>query len=134
MLRLLLFALVTLSAWSFSSEASALSCQRRVVSVGDTQARVLQYCGTPETRSQRMVQDTSSVLVPLAAGGYALQSRSVSVLEERWVFNFGPRRFMRELTFRDGVLVRIRTLSYGSERRGPEAGKTNARLLVVKLD
>ncbi len=135
MIRLLVVALVTLSAWSFSSDASAMSCQRRVVSRGDSQARVLQYCGTPETRTERLIQNSSSVLVPLASGGFAVQGQTVSVLQERWVFNFGPRRLMRELTFEDGILIRIRTLGYGSERREPDsAEKTRPSPLAIKLD
>lgn len=134
MTRILLLALVTLSAWSFSADASAMSCQRRVVSRGDSQARVLQYCGNPATKTERVIQNSSSVLVPLASGGYAMQAQSVSVLQERWVYNFGPRRLMREVTFQDGIIVRIRTLGYGTEQSAPTLEKAGAGSLVVKLD
>jgi hypothetical protein len=32
---------------------------------------------------------------------------------EVWTYNFGPRVFMRENTFVDGRVDRIRTLGYG---------------------
>ncbi|MFT5353847.1 MAG: hypothetical protein ACI9KE_001047 [Polyangiales bacterium] len=133
MARLLVLALITLSAWSFSSDASAMSCQRRVVSRGDSQVRVLQYCGTPELKSERLIQNSRSILVPLAGGGFALQAQGVSVIQERWVYNFGPRRLMREITFEDGIIVRIRTLGYGSERSAAAAEKGTQEPLLFKL-
>lgn len=112
-----------------------MSCQRRVVSRGDSQARVLQYCGTPETKTERVIQNSSSLLVPIAGGGFAVQAQTVSVLQERWVYNFGPRRLMRELTFQDGIIIRIRTLGYGSEPREPGAvEKACGPQLAIKLD
>lgn len=132
MARLLVLALVTLSAWSFSSDASAMSCQRRVVSRGDSQARVLQYCGNPVTKTERLIQNSSSILVPLASGGFAVQSQGVSVVQERWVYNFGPRRLMREITFEDGIIVRIRTLGYGSETPTVSAEKTDTPLAIKR--
>ena len=136
MARLIVLALVTLSAWSFSSDASAMSCQRRVVSNGDSQARVLQYCGTPETKTERVIQNSSSVLVPVLGGGFVVQSQAVSVVQERWVYNFGPRRLMREVTFQDGVVVQIRTLGYGSEVRVPAGAseKFGALLRIARHD
>ncbi|MGE3533156.1 MAG: DUF2845 domain-containing protein [Steroidobacteraceae bacterium] len=32
---------------------------------------------------------------------------------ETWVYNFGSRKFMRQLRFEDGVLVEIKILEYG---------------------
>ena len=79
-----------------------------------------------------MIQNTSSVLVPLAGGGFAVQAQGVSVVQERWLYNFGPRRLMREITFQDGLIVQIRTLGYGFEPR-VAAEKSEAALLTVKL-
>ncbi len=129
MTRLLLLSFVTVAAWSFTSDAEAMSCQRRIVSRGDSQAKVVTLCGDPMSRTSRTIQNSSSVLVPLAQGGFVAQTQSVSIVQERWVYNFGPRRLMRELTFEDGILVRIRTLGYGSnppaaaEKATPQPGK-----------
>ena len=39
-----------------------------------------------------------------------------AVVIERWVYDRGPRQFVRYLTFEDGVLVAIDEGSYGTPR------------------
>ena len=54
-------------------------------------------------------------------------SETVTVLVEVWVYDFGPQRFMEELTFEDGVLIGSRALSYGTRRAPAEHGEPERR-------
>ena len=119
MVRAVFLSLVTLAALSVTADAEAMRCQRRIVSRGDSQARVTRYCGQPVTRTERVVTNATTVFVPGPGGRLVAQSQSVSMRVETWVYNFGRRRLMRELTFHDGVLVRNRTLGYGFDEDSP---------------
>ena len=35
------------------------------------------------------------------------------VIVEEWLFNFGPNKLMRRVTFENGVVTRVRELGYG---------------------
>ncbi|MEM7605477.1 MAG: DUF2845 domain-containing protein [Myxococcota bacterium] len=109
-----------------SSSASAMSCQRQIVSRGDYQVRVQRLCGEPAQRIQSTVERARQVLVRTAGGALVANEVRVSVLVERWVYDFGPRRLMRELTFEDGVLVNIRTVGRGLRARKAEADAPKA--------
>ncbi len=95
--------------------AEALSCAQRLISNGDSPARVLGRCGEPLTRTQRIEHRSQTVYQNFGNGVFA-QTFAVSVSVETWVYDFGSNRFMQELTFEDGVLCRIRALGYGSAR------------------
>lgn len=127
-IRIWLPLLAAASVLSLASSAEALSCQRRIVARGDSQVRVQQLCGEPAAKNQRVVERSSAVVVP-AGNGYLADSVSVSVLVERWTYDFGPRRSMQELTFEDGVLVNVRTRGYGTA-----AGMEAARRAGYKAD
>jgi hypothetical protein len=43
--------------------------------------------------------------------GYAHYTEEVALTE--YVYNFGPRKFMRRLVFEGGVLIKIETIGYG---------------------
>ena len=83
----------------------APACDDRVLSVGDTKADILVKCGEPFYKSSHHEElkekfDDSS-------------SRKVIVTVEEWTYNFGPRQFMRIITFRNGIVADIRTGDYG---------------------
>jgi hypothetical protein len=40
----------------------------------------------------------------------------VSVRIDVWIYDFGPQRFMEELTFENGILRQLRTLGRGTAR------------------
>ena len=64
-----------------------------------------------EPTRRDVATEASSVYVPsgtVAVGG----TRVVQV--ERWTYDFGPNRFMRQVVFEDGQVVRIETLGRGS--------------------
>jgi hypothetical protein len=91
---------------SKGSESPGPACGDRVISVGDTKTDILIKCGEPFFKSSHQEElkerfDDSS-------------SRKVIVTVEEWTYNFGPQRFMRIITFRNGTVVDIRTGGYGT--------------------
>lgn len=98
------------------STAFAMRCGTRLVSDGDNPARVRSLCGDPANVSSRVESRSVTVHRRLPDGSIVSESVMVSVEVEVWVYDLGPRRFMRELTFEDGRLVHIRTLGYGTAR------------------
>ena len=100
------------------STAFAMRCDNRLVVDGDAPSRVRSLCGDPADATTRVESRSITVHRRLSDGTIVSESVMVSVQVEVWVYDFGPRRFMRELTFEDGRLVRIRTLGYGTARGG----------------
>ena len=98
--------------------AMAMRCGTRLVTDGDTQDKVLRYCGEPTQTSSRYITRGSSyrnlqtrdTLSKNYQGGYFY---SEEVLLEEWIFNFGPNKLMRKVTFENGIVVEVDTLKYG---------------------
>jgi Protein of unknown function (DUF2845) len=100
---IVLFVLVMLSL--AAPNAFAMRCGNRLVDAGLQDFQVRERCGEPF-----WIDRYSSVDV-IGAYGPLEQQRTVQF--DVWYFNFGPRQFMRQLIFRDGVLLREETLGYG---------------------
>jgi uncharacterized protein DUF2845 len=105
-LAVLVFFLVCLS----TVPAWALRCGNRLVSVGEPQSTVLYKCGEPDTMERRVIY---RALPDHDAFGALRSLVYVPVVIEVWVYNFGPRQFMQELSFEDGQLTAIHPLGYG---------------------
>ncbi len=91
---------------STREEAEKPECGGRIISQGDAAAEVIRYCGRPawserheEIVKERIDEDTV---------------RKIRVTVEDWTYNFGPNRFMRIFTLRNGVVTDIRTGGYGN--------------------
>ena len=101
-------ALALAAAFALPAEA-AMHCGQRIVSRGDSAAKVLRFCGKPETverrRAERIYTTQRGVLLP----GFVEE-----VWVEDWTYNFGPNKLMRLVRVEDGIVTNIRTL----ERRG----------------
>jgi hypothetical protein len=82
-------------------------CGDRVISVGDTAAEVMAKCGEPFRQDRR-----EEVVSRRIDDGTVLK---VSVTVEEWTYDFGPNRFLRIFSFRNGTITNIRTGGYGSE-------------------
>jgi hypothetical protein len=107
-----------------ASSADAMRCGNRLVREGDHQARVAGICGEPDFKEQRNVyrsgipaQDFSVIdhrHYSVSRSELLIHTRSiVEVPVEVWVFNWGPRRLMREVVFIDGRVEEVNTLGYG---------------------
>lgn len=93
------FVLLTLSLLVFSSQAYALRCGTKIVSVGDSKHKVLNLCGEPS-------------YVETYERPYSFYSNHHQNVEV-WTYNYGRSRFMQEMQLENGVLRRIKTLGYG---------------------
>ncbi len=82
------------------------NCRRSLHSNGDTAAEVLLRCGRPAD-SIRWVYERDVTDMKGFSG------QRVSVIHDRWTYNFGPQEFLRTLGFENGRLVDQRTGGYG---------------------
>jgi hypothetical protein len=96
MMRILLL-LTLMAVPAFASEESKLRCDRELVGVGDSRWHVQAKCGAPTARDRRMENPEPG--------------RFVTV--DEWVYDRGPREFVRLLRFEDGKLVHIEVGDYG---------------------
>jgi hypothetical protein len=85
--------------------AGSLRCGSRLVGTGYGIDDVYVRCGEPTSRA------ASTELVTYKVSCDVAVTRAVPV--EEWTYNFGPKQFVRFLTFREGTLVRIDEGSYG---------------------
>ncbi len=104
--------------------ADGMHCGNRIISSGDSLYEVKSRCGPPQDADRRVETRTERrrVRAPCAhrRGTGARCEReleySVEVVIDEWTYDFGPRRFVRYLTFVDGKLARVETGSYGTDR------------------
>lgn len=125
------------------AHAGSLRCGNYLISPGDPVTKVHKRCGSPTHEEQwqevtvfrrdlshgynstNIKSPVNSHLINLHVrdprparavehhyrGTTRVYKRSVSV--KQWTYNFGSRRFMRQLRFENGILKDIETLKYG---------------------
>ena len=105
--------------------AAAFRCGSKLVVDGMHEAQVIAACGEPATKRHLgyTIRSFSYDSGHYAPGwnrayfpGYGTFSEEVAITE--YVYNFGPRKFMRRLLFEGGVLVRIETIGRGYIEKG----------------
>jgi hypothetical protein len=94
-----LAAALVLTAILGTDTAADLRCDGGLVSTGDRRFDVRAACGDPDLQ------------IPVRE--YLFGAYMSLPYEEVWYYNFGPRRFIRELRFRASRLVLIETRGYG---------------------
>ncbi len=102
-------------------QAMAMRCGTHIITRGDPQAKVLRYCGEPTQTSSRFITRASSYSdyrnrQRIGVAGNSGQHEfyfSEEVLVEDWIFNLGPNKLMRKVTFENGEVVKVDTLDYG---------------------
>jgi len=119
---------IGLALWAvllLPTNALAMRCGNQLIDKGDTQAKVLRYCGEPVQAQQRLgirsgvyrnsgTRFGGSPKTDLSfSRGYYLPYGRREVVVEEWVFNFGPNKFMRRVTFEDGIVEKVEELDYG---------------------
>ena len=96
-----------------------MRCGTRIVSKGDIQAKVLRFCGEPETVSTRYSERAGYVPRHRYDDRYLIRYRDygryfrTEVIIEEWVYNLGPNKLMRRITFENGVVRKVETLGRG---------------------
>jgi hypothetical protein len=83
-----------------------------IISVGDRKSKVLRKWGEPAYEDQRQEQRTF-----YGSRGETIQK---TFTIDEWVYDFGPKRYIRILTFEDGRLVSNRTGDHGTRDGGDE--------------
>jgi hypothetical protein len=97
---------VLLCAASPAFGGGSWRCGSRLVGAGQSIEDVYDLCGEPTDR----VASTEFVTIHLRCGVDVTRA----MLVENWLYNRGPKQFVRYLTFRDGTLVGIEEGSYGN--------------------
>jgi len=103
-LIVLIWSLIALNAWAGSSTLG-VRCDGKIIGVGDSQTKVLNYCGEP--RSVYQIGSSGRFTV---RHGYRSSSGSYSnALREVWVLGAAKNadHVNYNLTFENGVLKRI---------------------------
>jgi hypothetical protein len=92
--------------------ADTFRCGTQLLSEGDSRAEVAARCGEPTDVIERRTVFRRPVIWdygrPMIVG-----EDFVEVPVEVWLYNLGPNKLMRRLTFEGGYVVEIETLGYG---------------------
>jgi hypothetical protein len=110
MKRLLLIAVLLAISWD--AGAQAMECGNKLITQGDSMAKVATLCGNPsQVDHTSIVRSASGAIV----NGQWVQSGAtqVEIPVEVWLYNLGPDKLMRQIRFEDGRVVKIETLDYG---------------------
>jgi hypothetical protein len=112
-----LLSAVVLLALSWNASAESMECRDRIITQGDSIAKVATLCGNPT-----QVDHTS--IVRAAAGRFvngqwvASAGAQIEIPVEVWLYNLGPDRLMRQIRFEGGRVVKIETLKFGYLENG----------------
>jgi len=103
--------------------AEAFRCGSRLVSRGDPQAKVRNFCGDPVAVQERVIYRSGPTRAPITSGlppgvgdrdeVVAYDRSLVEVVIEEWTYNLGPRKLMRLVRFENGFVAEVKTLGYG---------------------
>jgi hypothetical protein len=111
-----LLTLLLLAFWSGNLMAATFKCGTEIVRPGMTTMQVLLRCGPPSFKELKRVITEGTYGrrfphgFPQGKGGYSEVTETV----ETWYYNCGAHRFVKILTFRAGLLRRVRVGRYGS--------------------
>ena len=121
MTRLTLTCALAMLALLAAESAGAFRCKNRIVRDGMHEQQVIAICGEPTTR-RHLGYATRSYAYGwrrVSPGGFERRyypghsALAEEVIVTEFVYNFGPRRFMRRLVFEGGVLTSIESIGYG---------------------
>ena len=103
-------------ALGWADPAWGLRCGTRIISVGDHQDKVEYACGAPDSvdRWEEEHMRHEPYDEPFWNGRRVEYRRKYHrvkewVVVDRWIYNLGSTRFIRYLTFRNGILETIRS-------------------------
>lgn len=107
-----LLSAVVLLTLSWNASAESMECRDRIISEGDSIAKVATLCGNPtQVDHTSIVRSTAGSVVN---GQWVASAGSqIEIPVEIWLYNLGPDRLMRQIRFEDGRVVKIQTLDFG---------------------
>ena len=88
-----------------AGHGASLDCGGGIISEGDTRMDVLAKCGPPDSKESH-----DEELVERLGQG---ERRKTFIAVEEWTYDFGPARFSRIVTLRNGKVADIRSGNYG---------------------
>ncbi len=91
-----------------TAAAASMHCGTRIVSRGDPAAKLLRFCGQPESVQKHLAHRTFTT-----RHGRVLPGFIEEVWIEEWTYNFGPLKLMRLVRVENGVVANIRQLGRG---------------------
>ncbi len=110
---------IAISLLLAAAPAHAFRCGNKLVKRDMHEIEVRKVCGEPAS-VRNLGTTIRSVAVPSRGGslpGATIERYGYYATEEvvvtEYVYNFGPRKFMRRLLFEGGILVRIEKIGYG---------------------
>lgn len=101
-----------------AADETTLRCEGGLVSVGDTRSKVFENCGEPtkESRWEEGHNTYTSKIYDYEKERYQLPELIKGpILMEIWTYDFGSNKFIRNLHFENGRLIRIETGEKGSK-------------------
>lgn len=119
--RLKLAGILLLLAVTFATPAHAFRCGNKLVIKNMYEQQVRRACGEPTTVRHLgyAVRGVDLSARRRLSHGFSLRRYpglghfTQEVVVTEYVYNFGPRKFMRRLVFEGGVLVSIEAIGYG---------------------
>jgi len=115
-----------LAILSISEQTLALRCGRKLVDIGENKYKVAAICGEPDFKEIRTIRfpyhctdreyyqnETQNYYRDYIYRNHSNFTSCKYKKVDVWTYNLGPRKFMRELIFIDGVVKEINTLDYG---------------------
>jgi hypothetical protein len=114
-----LFISALLSGLLASGPAHALRCDGKLIREGMLDVEVEEHCGQPTAIRDRGFIVRSFTLFELQmrrdvhAVRFGPGNFLQHVLVTEYIYNLGPSKLMRILTFEDGILTDVETLGYG---------------------
>lgn len=103
-----LSAVVLAMAASSSLAAEAMRCGSKLITRGDHAAKVLHYCGEPDSVQSRVTHRGV-----IGVGAIFLPGFVEDVIIEDWTYNLGPHKLMRSVRLENGIVENIDRLGYG---------------------
>lgn len=116
-LTFILFIII-LTIFLAAESSFAFRCGTALVNLGDRIPEVIQKCGEPDYidswQEERISRDYSSPREFDPKTYYYRRNRKPLLVKEFvtidiWTYNLGPNRFIRYLTFENGILTEITT-------------------------
>lgn len=95
-----------------SRQPGGLRCKGRIVSIGDSTFDVFSKCGDPDWSNTYEVERAAKRVYGPTGNRETLFVKEKVIVEE-WTYNLGSTKFVRYLTFENGILVSIETGNYG---------------------
>lgn len=102
MRRLIITGILVIWGVAGQAEADIFRCPNgNLVSSGDSISEVVVKCDPPTNKVKRI------------EGNETARGRIRYVEVEEWTYNLGPQTLVHYLIFRDGILVEVRTGTFG---------------------